>query len=280
MNSSTGLPDAVFATVHEMTERVEEEKQIQALNRELQITIQELKAANQELESFSYSVSHDLRVPLRAIDGFSKILEAEYRNTLDAEGHRLLSVIQDSTAKMTRLIDDLLGFSRIGRQELHLSERPVSLKALIEECWVNLASIRSERPYQFLCDDLPSLFIDPSLMRQAFQNLLSNAIKYSRNREDPIIAVRYEALPDYHRIHFTDNGEGFDMRFHQKLFSIFQRLHTDDEFEGTGVGLAIVRRVIHKHGGTIDGRSELKKGAVFTIDLPRNEISREKQHAK
>ena len=225
-----------------------------------------LEAANKELESFSYSVSHDLRSPLRAIDGFSRILLEDHAAALDAEGRRLLGVIRDSSRKLGELIDDLLEYSRLGRRPL--ASAAVDMRRLVEEAFAALPAAGGRAPRLEL-GALPAARGDATLLQQAWFNLLANAAKFSGKREQPLIAVRGDEHGAQCVYCVQDNGAGFDMRYREKLFNVFQRLHSEDEFEGTGVGLAIVQRVIARHGGRVWAEGKVDAGAAFYFSLPK-----------
>ena len=239
------------------------------LNSELERRVEErtsqLELAYQELESFSYSVSHDLRTPLRGIDGFSNILEEEYASHLDEGGIKYLQRIRGNAQLMGQLIDDLLLFSRLGRQEL--KKQQVNPTELLQSVLESLKPELQGRVIEFSVADLPSCQADPVLLRQVFANLLDNAIKYTRLCETARIEVGREEY-DGGIIYFVrDNGVGFDMRFADKLFRVFQRLHRTGEFEGTGVGLATVQRIIQRHGGRIWPEAQVNQGATFYFTL-------------
>lgn len=219
-----------------------------------------------ELESFSYSVSHDLRAPLRAVDGFSRILEEEYAESLDAEGRRLLGVVRESTTNMGVLIDDLLAFSRLGRQKLNPA--PVDLRELAKEVFAELEGVRSERSVDFRVGDLSPTLGDRTMLRQVLANLLANALKFTRSREPAVIEVGMEEVDGQDAYYVRDNGVGFEMEYAEKAFGVFQRLHTTDEFEGTGVGLATVRRVVERHGGRVWADARPGEGATIYFTLP------------
>jgi signal transduction histidine kinase len=225
----------------------------------------DLQFANKELESFSYSVSHDLRAPLRAIDGFTKIFRQDYGAALDKEGNRLLDIVQANTHKMSHLIDDLLTFSRMGKN--HLQSTDLDMKALAEKVADELRSTIKPGT-QLNIGNLHPAKGDHNMMFQVWVNLLSNAIKYSSKAEVPHIEIS-SIHNDRHVIYsIRDNGAGFDMKHAQKLFGVFQRMHSSEEFEGTGVGLATVHRIITRHKGTITAQAELNKGATFSFSLP------------
>lgn len=244
----------------------EVEDKVKTRTAELSRRTAELETANKDLEGFSYSVSHDLRAPLRAIDGFIAILQEDYAAQLDAEGRRLFGIVSDNARKMGHLIDDILAFSRAGRLELdHL---PVNMNALVNEVWDNLAEQRGDRPIDFHHTELPTVAGDPRALRQVWQNLLSNAIKFTRDRQPARIEVSVEQCDDLVWFSVKDNGAGFKQDYQDKLFGLFQRLHGMDEFEGTGVGLAIVKRFVQKHGGQVLAEGEVGSGATFRFGLP------------
>lgn len=227
---------------------------------------EELEAANKDLEGFSYSVSHDLRAPLRAIDGFIAILLEEYANKLDDEGRRLFGVVSDNAKKMGLLIDNILALSRAGRMELEQSK--VDMNGLVDEVWTSLATQRSNREIRFSRNKLPEIACDPRAIRQVWQNLLDNAIKFTRDRSPAVIEVSAEVKGAVAHYYVQDNGAGFNPEYKQKLFVLFQRLHSVDEFPGTGVGLSIVQRLVHKHGGSVQGDGTVDGGARFEFTLP------------
>jgi signal transduction histidine kinase len=227
----------------------------------------QLEAANKELEAFSYSVSHDLRAPLRAIDGFSRIILEDYLEKLDDEGRRYLNIIRSNTQKMGQLIDELLLFSRLGRQEIRASGIDMGklAKAVSEE----LKLAVPERKLKFTINTLIPGQGDQAMIRQVFVNLLSNAVKFTRPKERAVIEVDGRSEGNENVYTVKDNGVGFDMQYVDKLFGVFQRLHSSEEFEGTGVGLAIVQRIIHRHGGRVWAEGKVGEGASFYFTLPR-----------
>ncbi|MGH8715005.1 MAG: MASE4 domain-containing protein [Casimicrobiaceae bacterium] len=228
----------------------------------------ELETANKELDAFSYSVSHDLRAPLRAVDGYARMLEEDYGGRLDAEGNRLLGVVRSSSRQMGRLIDDLLAFARLGREQLRT--RPLQLDDLVNQVIDETRPAHDGRKIEFVVGNLGSADADPALLKQALENLLTNAIKFTRDKNPAIIEVGSQGNGDgdeMNTYYVKDNGAGFDMKYYDKLFGVFQRLHSSAEYPGTGVGLAIVQRVIHRHGGRVWAESTLGQGTTFFFTL-------------
>ena len=256
----------IYATATDITERKLAEHEISRLNRELKLRVAEISAANQELEAFSYSVSHDLRAPLRHIIGFVDLLARHSGDALDATGHRYLNTIADAGMKMGTLIDDLLLFSRTGRSELR--KTAINTSALVEDVIRNLAEQESSRNIQWIIDSLPEIEADASLLRQVWVNLLSNALKYTASRDPAVISIGATKNVDEVVFHVRDNGVGFDMQYADKLFGVFQRLHDAKEYPGIGIGLANVRRIISRHGGRTWGEGYPANGAVFYFSLP------------
>jgi PAS domain S-box-containing protein len=225
----------------------------------------ELAASNKELEAFTYSVSHDLRAPLRHIDGFSKMLLERYSEQLDAKGRHYFEEVRTGTRNMGRLVDELLALSRIGRQEPQL--QATGLNSLFEEVRTELMKDADDRQIEWKIEALPFVECDPTLMRQVVTNLLSNAVKYTRPRAPAVIEVGQTQQGGESVVFVRDNGVGFNMKYADKLFGVFQRLHRAEDFEGTGVGLATVQRIIHKHNGRVWAEAELNKGATFYFTL-------------
>jgi light-regulated signal transduction histidine kinase (bacteriophytochrome) len=246
------------------------EEALSRLNAELEERVaqrtQQLEAANKELESFSYSVSHDLRAPVRAIAGFSKMLAESQGDRLDAEGQRKLDIVRSEAARMGALIDDLLAFARLGRQSVQKAQ--VDMEELVR---INFEAIRNTGggDPQLHLGALPKAFGDRSLLAQVWINLLSNAVKFSSKREHPTIEVSSVSDSREHTYFVRDNGAGFDPKYGEKLFGVFQRLHHTDDFPGTGVGLALVHRIVTRHGGRVWAEGEPGKGATFYFTIPK-----------
>jgi light-regulated signal transduction histidine kinase (bacteriophytochrome) len=241
-------------------------REVLALNTALERRAAEVEAANKELEAFSYSVSHDLRAPLRHIDGYIEMLLDESRDVLPEKARSHLDVIVDSSRRMGTLIDDLLAFSRDGRTELHMDR--VDLDALVRTVIQDLEMATREREIEWHIGALPAVEGDLSLLRQVFANLIGNAVKYTRPRKVARIEIGAAGHEDGRGICFVrDNGVGFDMAHARRLFGIFQRLHRGDEFEGTGVGLANVHRIVTRHGGRVWAEAEPDRGATFYVSL-------------
>ena len=222
-------------------------------------------AANKELEAFTYSVSHDLRAPLRSIDGYSKILQEDYAPKLDHEANRLIQIIRKNAHRMGHLIDDLLDFSRMGRKEL--DRTTVNMNALVINVKQELLSQEKGREIEFTLRPLREIVGDVSMIRQVWINLISNALKYSKKQ--PVSKIEIGCMEEKNQTVFYihDNGVGFDMKYANKLFGVFQRLHKIEEFEGTGVGLALVHRIVSRHGGKIWATAQVNEGATFFFYL-------------
>ena len=258
---------------HEMAERRRAEDDARALNIELERRVTErtaqLESANKELEGFSYSVSHDLRAPLRAVVGFSQMLLEDHAGQLDDEGRRKLDVIKDEAQRMGVLIDELLAFSRLGRKEIQMTE--VDMTALARTAFESLSAQLNGANVAFHLGSLPKGTGDRVLLGQVWANLIANAVKFSSKRERPLIEVSAISDEDEHVYFVRDNGAGFDPRYRAKLFGVFQRLHDAAEFPGTGVGLALVQRIVVRHGGRVWAEGRPGQGASFYFTLPKEQ---------
>jgi len=265
------LPDKrIIGILRDISERKAAEQEIKELNETLENRViertRQLEAANSELEAFSYSVSHDLRAPLRALSGYSAMMKEDYGDKLDSEGKRILETIHSNSRKMGQLIDDLLAFSRMSRSEANF--RVIEMNALVESCINELLPPGHENKYTIQIDTLPPAKGDLSMIRQVWLNLAGNAIKYSSKKLSPFIEIGAVKKEKYVEYFVRDNGAGFDMQYEKKLFGVFQRLHGNEEFEGTGVGLALVNRIIQKHHGIIRAEAKVNEGARFYFTLP------------
>ena len=259
--------------ITDLTERKRNEEKIMLFNQQLEQMVrertQELESVNKELESFSYSVSHDLRAPLRAIHGYMNIFADEYSGRFDAEATRLTSIVMNNTQKMGRLIDDLLAFSQLGRKELIRTQ--TSMTHMVLSICEEQKRTEIGRNIEFSVQELPDALVDAVTMRQVWINLISNAVKYTRHREKAIVEIGGEEREEDQMYFIKDNGAGFEMLYYEKLFGVFQRLHSQKEFEGTGVGLAIVQRIISRHGGKTWAEGKPNEGATFYFTLQKLE---------
>jgi signal transduction histidine kinase len=243
----------------------EAELKIKDLNTSLQKNLQQVESMNKELESFSYSVSHDLRAPLRSIMGYAQILEEDYHDKLDIHGKQALGTIQQNASRMNNLIDDLLEFSKQGRK--HLSKSLVSVEELVAKIISDMGTTVKHRA-EIEVGELQAVYADHSLLTQVWINLISNAIKYSSKKDAPHIQIGSQESKDEIIYFIRDNGSGFEMTYVDKLFNVFQRLHKSSDFEGTGIGLALVQRIISRHDGRVWAEGKLNEGATFYFSLP------------
>ncbi|MBU4263553.1 MAG: hypothetical protein KKC76_16975 [Proteobacteria bacterium] len=256
-------------TLKEIAERRRAEEEISKLNKELHNNITQLEIANNELESFSYSVSHDLRAPLRHIMGYVELLQKNASQVLDPKSLHYLTTIADSAKRMGILIDDLLTFSRIGRVEMQMAE--FGLELLIKEILSDLEKEMEGREIQLEIGSLPDVYGDRSLLKLVFLNMIANAIKFTSPRKQARIQIGTGPDKEGQTVLFVrDNGVGFDMKYANKLFGVFQRLHSTGQFEGTGIGLANVQRLIHRHGGKTWAEGFVDGGATFYVSLPKS----------
>ncbi len=261
-------PVAILETGNDITARKSWEEEMQALNRELAKRSSALEASNKELEAFAYSISHDLRAPLRHTAGFAELLRKSAAASLNEKSQRYLTMILEAAKRMGSLIDDLLAFSRISRAEAHNST--VSLKQLVQEAVAEVGQDANDREIVWKIDPLPDWYGDRAMLRLALVNLVSNAVKFTRTRPQAVIEIGCtEHKEDYTTLFVRDNGVGFDMKYSNKLFGVFQRLHPQEAFEGTGIGLATVQRIVHRHGGRVWAEGTVNGGATFYISLSK-----------
>jgi PAS domain S-box-containing protein len=261
-------PVAILETSNDITERKRREEEIQRLNQELANRSTELEAINKELEAFAYSVSHDLRAPLRHMAGFTELLQKKASSVLDEKSKHYILMMLDSAKRMGNLIDDLLAFSRIGRAETQ--KTLVSLAQLVREALSEVREGTQERNIAWKIGALPDFYGDRSMLRLVLVNIISNAIKFTRTRPQAEIEIGCaDGNEDDFVIFVRDNGVGFDMRYANKLFGVFQRLHQASEFEGTGIGLATVQRIVHRHGGKVWAEGAVDGGATFYFSAPK-----------
>jgi signal transduction histidine kinase len=259
----------------ELDQRRHREDEIRQLNQELGKRATELEASNNELESFAYSVSHDLRAPLRHMVGYSELLQKQASSSLDEKSQRFIRIILDSAKRMGNLIDDLLAFSRIGRAETKKTD--VDLEQLVKEVIAEIGQETKGRDIVWKIDTLPVCYGDRSMLRLVVVNLVSNAVKFTRVRRPAEIEIGcVERNKAEVEVFVKDNGAGFDMQYANKLFGVFQRLHLPEQFEGTGIGLATVQRIIHRHGGEVRGEGAVDQGATFFFSLPKAQAAVER----
>jgi PAS domain S-box-containing protein len=262
-----GRPLAILETNNDISDRKRREEEIRKLNLELGIRTNELEVTNKELEAFAYSVSHDLRAPLRHMVGFTELLQKHNASTLDEKSLRYMRIILEAAKKMGTLIDDLLAFSKIGRAETR--ETMVNMEQLVKEVLTDIQPETGGRTIAWKVGALPNLYGDRSMLRIALVNLISNAVKFTRiNPQAEVEIGSMEKKEEGVVVFVRDNGVGFDMKYAHKLFGVFQRLHQSDSFEGTGIGLATVQRIIHRHGGRVWAESSLNRGATFFFSVP------------
>ena len=269
IQSGTGATQMILLAIEDITERKAGEEKVSLLNTELRVHVDALESLYEELDSFSYSISHDLRAPLRAIEGFSAMLIEDHRESLDDEGRRLLGVVSAQTQKMGELIDGLLQFSRTSREDLALG--PVDMRALCGEVVAEFQSRTGDRDVTFNVEELPPATGDYRMLKQVFENLIGNAVKFTGTREKAVIDVGFQREAGNITYFVRDNGVGFNMEYADNIFRVFQRYHTEKEFEGTGIGLSLVQRIVTKHGGRVWAEAEEGKGATFYFNLPRLE---------
>ena len=256
----------LISVVRDITERRRIEGELSEKTTVLEERTRQMEAANKELESFSYSVSHDLRAPLRAIDGYSRMILRQQGDKFDEDTRSKFNVIRESAQMMGQLIEDLLAFSRLGRAQL--STKKLDMTDLVSDVWNELQVNNPDRRIHFKAANVPAGTADRSLIKQVFINILSNAIKFTRTRDTALIEVGGYENENEIVYYVKDNGVGFDMNYHDKLFGVFQRLHSDTEYEGTGIGLALVKRIINRHGGRVWAEGKVDKGATFYFTLP------------
>ena len=262
-------PVAILTTSNDITDRRRREQDIRNLNRDLARRTTELQATNKELEAFAYSVSHDLRAPLRHVAGYSELLQKNAAERLDDKSRRYLGLVVEAARRMGNLIDDLLAFSRIGRAETRTAL--VSLDALVKEAQDEVRPETENRDIQWTVRALPEVYADRAMMRLCLVNLLSNAIKFTRTRPKAEIEIGSQRTAEGDTSVFVrDNGVGFDMKYADKLFGVFQRLHAADAFEGTGIGLATVQRIVHRHGGRVWAEGVVDGGATLYFAIPKS----------
>ncbi len=259
-------PEILINKVKFFIEKHQQEISLYELNKDLVSKNEELELMNKELESFSYSVSHDLRAPLRGINGYATILKEDYEAKLDAEAKRVLNTIIENSLKMSSLIDSLLSLSRLGRKEM--TKRQINVNSMVRDIVNEFRLVGDNKNFRVTIKELYEAEGDQELLKQVFVNLISNAIKYSSKKENPLIEIGSCLEENGITFYVKDNGSGFNMNYKNKLFGVFQRLHSAREFEGIGIGLAIVQRIVVRHGGHAWAEGEVDKGATFYFSLP------------
>jgi signal transduction histidine kinase len=268
LGSLTDAFNHMIIQIHNQNQTLSEFNQ--TLEQKVKDRTLELETVNKELDSFSYSVSHDLRAPIRSINNYINILLEDYVDQMDGEAKRLIQIVIKNSQKMGTLIDDLLAFSKLGRKDL--TKVSLSMKSLVEDIWKENFQLEPHRNIEFKLDELPDCYAEKATIQQVWVNLISNALKYTRKKEKTIIEITWEEKEKEIIYSIKDNGIGFDMNYYDKLFGVFQRLHSPEEFEGTGVGLAIVQRIIEKHGGKIWASSQPNIGTTFYFSLPKKQV--------
>jgi PAS domain S-box-containing protein len=273
-----GTPVGMWGIIRDITERKQAEESIKNLNKELEQRLIDLTSANKELEAFSYSVSHDLRAPIRHIAGFVDLLMQNTAQTLDERSVRYLNIISDSTKHMGHLIDDILSFSRMGRAEMKKS--PVNLDQIVKEAMKELQTEMKGRDIAWNINSLPEVHGGSAMLKLVWVNLIGNALKFTRTQPQARIEIGWNDNKDELIFYIKDNGVGFDMAYVDKLFNLFQRLHRKEGFEGTGVGLANIRRIIQRHGGKTWAEGKVNEGATFYFSLPRNKTMEDRRQTR
>lgn len=274
IKNEQGGPEGTWAIIRDITERKEAEEKINKLNEELKLNIARLEDVNKELVAFSYSLAHDLGAPVRIIDGFSRIVLDDYSDKLDDTGKEFLGIIRNNTQKMGQFIHDLLSLSRLGRLEMNL--RDINMSELAKDVFDELKAAAPGRTIQCSIKRLPHAKGERTMIHQVFTNLIGNAVKFTRQKKNAVVEVGGRSEKNENVYYVKDNGVGFDMKHSERLFGVFKRLHTDDEFEGTGAGLAIVQRIITRHGGRVWAEARVNEGATLYFTIPKDPSEDEK----
>jgi PAS domain S-box-containing protein len=267
--------ELLYIFARDITERIEREAEVRSLNRTLEQHSTELQAANRELEEFSYSISHDLRGPLRAITGYTEIILSEHLEKLDGDGRQMVEAVSRNSLHLTKLIDDFLAFFRFGRAQVNAIH--FDMKALAQAAIDVVKPVNAGRPIDFRVSALPAAFGDRAMVRQVLINLLSNAVKFSARSKHAIIEIGAMKRSGKTAYFVRDNGVGFNMKYYDKLFGVFQSLHKDEGFDGTGIGLALVHKIVRRHGGEVWADGKVNEGATFyfTLGTPEETAKRE-----